>query len=348
MSFFLSFKKNTLFIALSGLIHLLPAQTIKNILFVGNSYTSYNNLPNLTREIGLKHGDTFTVAQRSPGGYTFRKHTTTADFFQQLRTGNYDAVILQEQSQIPSFPLSQVEWECFPYAKQLCDSIRAINPKTKIVFYMTWGRRDGDAQNCAFNPPVCTFDGMNNVLRERYISMAQQNSCRVAPVGAVWRDLRDSTTLNLYDNDGSHPSATGSLTAAMVIYRTLFEKPLKTDFSLMSFPAKTISQLSNTTNSIVKDSASLWNYEHQLKSLHAFASHSKEITCQKITSLENKINITSKPHETWKLFTINGLEQKAHVITSTPYFLEITPDELTPGLYILISSEHQRKLIWIE
>lgn len=341
-------RKVFVFIALLGIFSNAEAQKIEKVLFVGNSYTGFHNLANLTREVAMIHGDTFEATDRSPGGFTFKNHTQSQDFFIQLREGNFDAIVLQEQSQLPSFPLSQVESDCFPFAKQIVDSIRAINSKTKIAFYMTWGRQNGDAQNCPNWPPVCTFGGMNNLLRERYISMAQQNSCRVAPVGAVWRDLRDSTNINLYEPDGSHPSPEGSLTAAMVIYATLFDKPVKNNFSLMPYNATNIAQIANTANFIVQDSALLWNYEHQLSSKFPEHNWKSTGTAQKITPFQNLVNIKSYPNETWQIFTVNGVKINQNIVSDRGNHLEVNTQKLTPNLYYLISNQNRIKPILFE
>lgn len=234
---------------------------IKSILFIGNSYTAVNDLPNWVRLIGLSQGDTFEVIGYSPGGRTFFGHSTdpqVLNFFQQK---NYDAVVLQEQSQIPSFPKDQVESDCYPYAKELVDSIRANNPFAKIVFYSTWGRQNGDAQNCATWPPVCTFKGMNQLLRDRYIQMAVDNYTWVAPVSSVWRDVRDTTSINLYQGDGSHPSFEGTHLAAMTIYQTIFQKKITQNCFVGPVSAINHSQILNTVEHIVHDSVKRWNHD---------------------------------------------------------------------------------------
>ena len=136
----------------SGLVLSLQAQTTR-VLFIGNSYTSVNDLPEMTRQLALSLGDTLIVANSSPGGYTFQQHTANAATQGLIDQGNWDFVVLQEQSQLPSFPPSQVAAECLPYAQALVDTIRAHSPCAEPVFYMTWGRQNGDAQNCASWPP---------------------------------------------------------------------------------------------------------------------------------------------------------------------------------------------------
>ena len=234
---------------------------IKSIVFIGNSYTAVNDLPNWVRLIGASQGDTFEVSAVTPGGRTFSGHSSDPQVLDLFRQKNYDAVVLQEQSQMPSFPLSQVESSCFPYAKMLTDSIRANNPFAKIVFYSTWGRQNGDDQNCQFWPPVCTFKGMNQLLHDRYITMASNNFAWVAPVTSVWRDMRDSTDMNLYQGDGSHPSYEGTHLAALTIYKTIFQKNVGQNSFVGPISSANHLKMCNAIKSITTDSLSRWKYD---------------------------------------------------------------------------------------
>jgi len=201
------------------------AQVAKRALFLGNSYTNYNNLPQLTASIAESAGDTLITSANTPGGYTFEGHLTNATSLSLIQQGNWDFVVLQQQSQMPAFPLEQVEVETFPFATQLNESILTHNPCAETVFYMTWGRENGDQQNCANWPPVCTYEGMDDLLRERYMMMAEMNEGIVSPVGAVWRYLRENhPDIDLFSSDGSHPSPAGSYVAAVCFYTSLFRK----------------------------------------------------------------------------------------------------------------------------
>ena len=76
----------------SGLVLSLQAQTTR-VLFIGNSYTSVNDLPEMTRQLALSLGDTLIVANSSPGGYTFQQHTANdrAQGTARRETGHPDA-----------------------------------------------------------------------------------------------------------------------------------------------------------------------------------------------------------------------------------------------------------------
>lgn len=185
-----------------------------DVLFVGNSYIYTNNLPQMTANVASSAGYRMTWESNAPGGCTFMQHCANQSMT-MIRNGGWDFVVLQEQSQYPSFPQWQVEAEVFPYAARLVDSVYVANPCAEPMFYMTWGRRDGDASNAAVFPVLGTYEGMDSMLYERYMQMAADNDASVCPVGRVWRRLRAvHPEIELYQSDGSHPSVAGTYAAA--------------------------------------------------------------------------------------------------------------------------------------
>lgn len=192
------------------------AQTTR-VLFIGNSYTSVNDLPNLVSQIYSAAGETLDYSMSAPGGCTFQQHCNVS--LPYIQQGGWDYVVLQEQSQLPSFPINQFMQESYPYAQELCSLIRQYNPDVKIVFYMTWGRKNGDPQNGQYYPPLNTYEGMDSLLYARYVMMAEDNDACVSPVGAVWHQIRNQhPEVELYQSDGSHPSYLGSYVAACSFY----------------------------------------------------------------------------------------------------------------------------------
>lgn len=245
-----------IFILLAGS---MSAQITKSAFFVGNSYTATNNLPQLISDVAESAGDVLLYNSNAPGGYTFEMHTTNTTTLEQIALGTWDYVVLQEQSQLPSFPIDQVEVDCFPFATTLDSLIRVANTCTETMFFMTWGRKDGDASNCAFWPPVCTYNGMDSLLHERYMTMGEDNDAEVSPVGAVWHYLRDThPEIELYIGDGSHPSAAGSYAAACTFYAAIFRNDptlITYDFTL---PADQAHIIREATKLVVYDSLASW------------------------------------------------------------------------------------------
>lgn len=233
----------------------------KRILFLGNSYTAQNNLPLLTYEFALSAGDTIYYESNAPGGSTLEGHTTNAGTLARIEKGGWDYVVLQEQSQLPSFPDFQVEQDVYPYAQKLDSLIQASNDVcTETIFYMTWGRKNGDQSNCSNWPPICTFEGMNELLRERYIQMAKDNEALISPVGALWHFIRKKhPELELYIADGSHPSLLGSYAAACSFYTVIFGK----DPNISTYLPQGLSQVDAdkikvAARQVVYDSLSYW------------------------------------------------------------------------------------------
>lgn len=215
--------KSFILIAFIALSSICFAQT-KSILFIGNSYTYSNGgVDVMLKNIALAEGDTLYTESLAIGGAKFSDFCNNSETFERIRSRAWDYVVLQEQSQLPAFPPSQVEEECYPFAKRLCDSIRANDSCTQILFFMTWGRENGDQDNCANYTPLCTYDGMQQRLRESYVQMADDNNAIVVPVGLAWKYVRDHyPEINLYQSDGSHPSVEGTYLAACTFYNVLY------------------------------------------------------------------------------------------------------------------------------
>ena len=235
-----------------------------NVLFIGNSYTFYNNLPTMISSIANSMGDFLNTEGSLVGGATLQNHANNNNTTDLIMMGDWDYIVLQEQSQYPSFPLWQVEQDVFPYASQLNDLVNQYNECGNTVFFMTWGRENGDQSNCQNWPPVCTYEGMDDLLRERYMTMANDNNALVSPVGAVWRFIRESGyNIDLYSTDESHPSFLGSYVAAVCFYTTLFQKnpleiPWNSDLGISEDNAQLINQ---TVKQVVYDNLEEWYIE---------------------------------------------------------------------------------------
>lgn len=232
----------------------------KKVLFLGNSYTASNNLPQMIANIALSTADTLLFDSNTPGGFTFNGHSTNSVSLSKIASNDWDFVVLQEQSQLPSFPISQVSTQVFPYARALDSLININNSCTETVFFMTWGRKNGDSQNCASWPPVCTYAGMDSLLNLRYRMMTVDNNAILSPVGAVWNYIRQNfPSIELYSSDESHPSLAGTYAAACCFYAVLFRK----DPSLTTFnPGLSAAEAVNirlAAKAVVYDSLSDWH-----------------------------------------------------------------------------------------
>lgn len=239
------------------------AQTTK-VLYLGNSYTAGNNLPDLVYQVALSQGDTMSYASNTPGGHTLEGHSMNPTSLAAINSDDWDFVVMQEQSQRPSFPPSQVAVEVFPFAANLVDTIKANNPCTEPVFFMTWGRKYGDQQNCPNWPWVCTFDSMQYRLRDSYIQMGYDNDATIAPVGISWQvSWTDNPAIDLWTADNSHPNIYGSYLAACTFYATFYGKSPSGSWYPSGITQQEATWLQDVATMTVLDSLDHWRVGHQ-------------------------------------------------------------------------------------
>jgi hypothetical protein len=201
-----------------------PAQNL-NVLFIGNSYTHCNNLPAIVQEMALSLGDTLNYEMLAYDGFTLERHVQEPQTVDAIKCGNWDYVVLQEQSQLPTKNIKVVEERFYQPAQQLVHWIKESGAQP--LFFMTWARRDGDQATCSQQPEVCTFEGMDSLLYERYRMIAQKTDCQLAPVGKAWRLAKaEHPEIELYQIDGSHPNLEGSFLSACMIYALLYDHHL--------------------------------------------------------------------------------------------------------------------------
>ena len=157
-----------LFTSILILLSLFAHGQIKRVLFLGNSSTYVNILPQIISDIASAMGDTLIYDFNTPGGYTLEEHSTDSSSLNKIMQGNWDFVVLQGSQRL-SYPIEQVEVEVLPYAHYLDSVINVYNPCGETMFFMTWGKKNGDVSTCAPWSPVCTYEGMISGLTHQRI-----------------------------------------------------------------------------------------------------------------------------------------------------------------------------------
>jgi type IX secretion system substrate protein/PKD domain-containing protein len=236
----------------------LKAQLSYNVLFLGNSYTSVNNLPQLIHDVALSAGDTLVFDSYAPGGYQLIDHSMDVNSQNKIMAGGWDYVVMQGQSQEPIMANNQFT----NGAGALYQLVKQYNACAVTMPYMTWGRKNGDAANCPNFPEMCTYESMDSTLRECYLNLTANINGEVSPVSVVWHYLRQNYPgIELYQPDESHPSAEGSYAAACCFYASLFKKDptlITFDFGLNATDASIIRDAAKTQ---VFDSLPLWDFK---------------------------------------------------------------------------------------
>lgn len=189
------------------------------ILFIGNSYTYYNDLDvlfkNLAQENGQDvHADRVTKGGRRLEEFKDAEDETTGQLMQLLQTHSYDVCVIQEQSLLPA-----VDYERFlDGVKQVAELVG--DRGGQFILYATWGRKAG---NPTLSEQNWTPEQMTELLSDAYHRAAEEIHARVSPVGVRFLQMiRRFPETELYDKDGSHPSYMGSCLAALTHYCTVF------------------------------------------------------------------------------------------------------------------------------
>ncbi|TNE70753.1 hypothetical protein EP331_11285 [bacterium] len=189
------------------------------ILFIGNSYTYYNSSPELLKALIHEKFPTMEIKTQliSGGGMALANHWQNEATIQTIRTGDWDYVVLQEQSKLGMAVMIDYDMyfgqtdRFFEYARKFNSEITKAGAKT--VFLMTWSVRDRPNEQA--------------ILTHAYTSIAKELHAVLSPVGLVWDDLRTNPNINLYADDGGHPSPMGSYVSAVTLYATLMaDNPL--------------------------------------------------------------------------------------------------------------------------
>ena len=179
-----------------------PADKPLRVLFIGNSLTYYNNLPNTFASVvaSAEPHRPVEVAESTFPGAGLRRHWD-GEAKDRIREARWDYVVVQGGfNTTPS-----------DHVKLFDAEIRKAGAKT--VLFVTWARK-GDAAR-------------QQVLDEAFAKAAKDLGILAAPIGSAWvLALKKDRYIDLYDMDGLHPGPMGTYIAACVIYSAITGRPV--------------------------------------------------------------------------------------------------------------------------
>lgn len=187
------------------------------MLFIGDSYTYVNNLPAMFTALAKAGQERVEAGKEAKAGETLAEHVASPLTAPALHAEKWNAVVLQEQSQIPSVERDR-QTEMYPAACQLVSMIRGVGAQP--MFFVTPARRYGwPAMG------LDSYASMQSAIDEGYSVIARELRAVIAPVGYAWAALvRNHDGSRLWQSDGSHPTVAGTYLAASVFYASIFEK----------------------------------------------------------------------------------------------------------------------------
>lgn len=188
-----------------------------NVLFVGNSYTFYGDVPGQVAAFALADpgAPELRVAQVVRGGGTLKVHVRETGAKARIEEGGWTHVVLQEKSTGPLHDAADYH----RYVARLGELARARG--AKVLLYETWARKVGHAVyrwRWSGRDPR----SMLRRVRAELEKASRALDAEVVPVGTAWEvSLERHLELVLHDMDDHHASALGSHLAASVFYAWL-------------------------------------------------------------------------------------------------------------------------------
>lgn len=183
----------------------LPGQPI-SVLFVGNSYTFYNDLPQMVRRMSVEAAQPRPLQVRDVtfGGASLQAHWQRGEVQQVIAGHHWDYVVIQDFSTMPVDDPDLTR----EYVRRVAAAAREAGAQP--ILYLTWARQARPA--------------MQDQLDSVYTELANETHALLAPVGQAWkRALAVSPQPRLFIEDGSHPSYAGSYLAAAVFYSLIYD-----------------------------------------------------------------------------------------------------------------------------
>ena len=173
------------------------------VLFVGNSHTFFNDMPELFAEMVEKStGEKPEVTMLAYGGRDYLWHRK--EYFAlrfNLMYGGYDYCVLQQAAH--PYPEKESTMEHGGAIIELCKKC-----EVRPVVYMTWAEK--------------RFPENQQKMIDTCTQLAKEHDALLAPVGRVWQKVQQEyPDIELYFRDGEHAGPYGDFLIACVMCRLM-------------------------------------------------------------------------------------------------------------------------------
>ena len=215
------------------------------ILFIGNSYTYYNDMPRIFLDLAQENGYDIEVDAVTRGGRKLYENLNAEDdnhkaILTLSEKKKYDVLFLQENSTLPIKSYSDFERG----ALGLVDLVKPL----RTVLYVTWARAEGSPMLSELN---MKRNEMSANIQSAYSTVARKLGAEISNVGACFDKIYESKSApDLYDPDLSHPSQRGSELAAIAHFKKVFGR-MPEKYSSLSVGADELIILADTVNNLI-------------------------------------------------------------------------------------------------
>ena len=217
--FFLLFLSGSSINRLDAMVDGAKDSKRMNVLFIGNSITFYNSMPEVFKGLAIAAGKDISVDSWTRGGVILGYFALNKNAAKIINKEKWDYVILQDGDYHIIYPEEHARLAA--YVKTLRDIILGNNPDIKILFHMLHALKDGLRHDNVYYD----YNAFTQKIIAGTTAFAIKTNLKIAPVGIAWNDMAvNQPQIELYDPDGMHPSYAGSYLIACVYYSEIFQE----------------------------------------------------------------------------------------------------------------------------
>lgn len=347
-----------LLVILLILCSFLTASAQERVLFVGNSLTYFNDMPQLFAGIANDKGYRVEVDSYTVGGTGLAEMLAAGELIRRLDEERWDYLVLQPGTGESSGGSISTD-STASVVRQLVEALHAVNPEAKVCLYeisngVTPGDGSGDYDYYLYT---------QQRILDTVTKIARLAGVPLAPAGECFREHyanHHDLMLHSVFND-IHPNLAGSYLVACAIFETLYEVPVAPCGYYGELDAEQAEYLQQIADTVVLPNRERWlmgtvedpDDPEDPEDPEDPDDPNEPDAPDNPSSIQtaNPENLRIYPNPTTGLVHINTngevaiYDLKGTKTTMHPQsgILDLTP--FAPGIYILQSNTHSQKLV---
>lgn len=183
---------------------LTAAPRALTILFIGNSHTSYNDVPGMVRNLIVSAGQIEKVTTKGVFGGLLNDQAKSGNLKKEIASGKWNVIVLQGATVSSSHK--------FKYSQEGGIELTKLAKKSgaKTYLFAEWPRRGWDEAQ---------------LQMKVYEEIARAASAPIVPIPWVfWKAIQSDDDLEFWQADGNHASVLGSYLASVTLYFWITEQ----------------------------------------------------------------------------------------------------------------------------
>lgn len=243
-----------------------------NALFIGNSITYFNDMPNLVQGIALSKGQNLNYLSHTPGGTGFVDHVNNQNLFEIIRNNHFDIVVMQPGTG-ESAGVSNPTYLTAQRGLTILDSIKKYSACVEAYIYeIPYGVTN--------QSDYATYFALQSMIEDSITRIADLMQLPIIPAGecqfAYYQQHQDLLLNNTYGD--VHPSYNGSYLVASCMYASIFKDSITgTSFS-PNISSENLNLFDQIVDSVVFQYIDLWRLNaYNLTSNFSFEQNGSQI-----------------------------------------------------------------------